>query len=137
MVDLRVFDPENDYFDAVEWWRAHEWPPVPKDALSQFGMLAFEGELKIAAGWLYLTTSSMAWMEWLVTNPDAPLKSRVIGIEYIVGRLINEAKELKASSIFVSLKSKGLIKLHKKYGFEVGDSGMTNMVYKFQKDLGA
>lgn len=94
-------------------------------------MVAFHGEQPLCAGFLYLTLSKLCWLEWLVTNPDAPLKPRTHALECLLGRLKEEAQGFcPGGSVFVTLKSKGLIKLYKKVGFEVSDTHMTNMVCK-------
>lgn len=129
-LELRMFEALN-YEEVCHWWTARSWPHVPIEALSQFGMLVHNKEsgTNVCAGWLYLTCSSIAWVEWFVTNPAAPLKERRKGIELLLQRLITEALGFKATQIFSSLKSKSLIKLYKSHGFKEADVKMTNLVY--------
>jgi hypothetical protein len=128
MLSIRIFDKERDYNDAAGWWAHHKWKPLPADALPQFGMIIEDGSLKIASGWLYFTIDKVAWLEWVVTNPEAPLRLRHQAIQLLLKRLVREAEELGTHAIFASIKSKGLIRLYQKCGFSVGDTGMTNVV---------
>lgn len=128
MITLRMFE-ESDYPMVSEWWVAHAWPAVPYKFLSRFGLIALdENDTPLCAGWLYLTSSGFAWMEYLVSNPGAPLKVKARGIECLTSRLISEAKNFGAHALFTSVKHRSLIRLYQRLGFAVGDTGMTNMV---------
>jgi hypothetical protein len=127
---IRMFNVEQDYPVVSDWWTAHKWPPVPAHALSSFGMVAEEETLPLCAAWLYITNSSFSLIEFAVSNPSAPLKLRAAGLELLLQRLIKEAIGFGSRQIFTSLQSKSLIRLYCKQGFQIGDTNMTNLIYK-------
>jgi hypothetical protein len=127
-MNLIMFDPELHYPEVVEWWKYYAWPKVEKDALSTFGMMVVHDGQNLCAGWLYVTNSQFCIIEWLVTNPYAPLKIRVQGLECLVERLVKEGQGFGKRLAFTSVKSRGLIRMLKKRGFGISENGMTNMV---------
>ena len=129
MIQLRVFTPD-DYPMVSSWWEAANWPPVPQEALSPLGMVAYSEKEQLAVGWVYMVTQYWAIIEWLVVNPQASMKSRKLAVESRVERLVKEAKGFGAKVIFGYLKAPGLIRLYKRHGFQVTDIGMTHLVYK-------
>ena len=125
---IQLFD-SSEYEQVCEWWAGHNWVAPEKDHLSSFGMVCCYNGRGMAAGWLYLTTSKYCLIEFLVTDPKAPIKARTKALKLLLERLIAEAKILcPGGTVFSSIKSKGLIKLYQKAGFVVGDENMTNLV---------
>ena len=119
----------DDYFLLSKWWVAHKWTPPKQNLLSEFGLIAEKDGIPLAAGWLYLTTSKFGWLEFLVSNPDAPRKDMTIALKCLIERLLQEAKDFGVLSVFSSLNNKGLIRMYKKMGFKEAENNMTNMVY--------
>ena len=111
------------------WWTAHKWPVIPIKSLPSIGRIAYVDAMPVAAGFLYLTNSDLAWLEFVVTNPDAPLKARHEGVKLIVENLVVQAKRCGARLVFTSAKSSGLISLMQKCGFQKSDEGMTNLIW--------
>ena len=120
---LRRFQPE-DYEEVSQWWRAHGWAPVPLQALPVTGLIV----PGIAAGWLYKTDSSLAWLEWLVTNPNAAGEARHAALNEVIEAALKEAEIGGAAAVFTSLSDKSLLGRYQRHGFVVSDTGMTNMV---------
>jgi hypothetical protein len=127
-MNLIMFEKEKHYAEICEWWKARNWPPVREDGLSSFGMLAEKDGIHLCAGWLYVTNSSFFWVEWLVTNPRAPLKIRTIGLECLLERLVKEGQGFGGRIAFSSVKALGLVRLLKRHNFVESDFNMTNMV---------
>jgi hypothetical protein len=53
-------------------WTANNWPIVPAHALPITGRVIMDKDQLVAAGFIYLSNSSIAWLEFVVTNPKAP-----------------------------------------------------------------
>lgn len=125
----RRFEFDKDYWEVCEWWRQHEWPFIPPHALPDNGvMIVDENGVKYAAGWLYVTDSSMGMFEWLVTNPKSPIMYRKAALELMLQCILAAAKNMGLRSVFSSLKNKNLVKLFNKSGFGPTDTQMTNMI---------
>lgn len=125
----RVFQPK-DFAMLCQWWRGHGQQGIPVSWLSDFGMVVEDADIPLAAAWLYLTTSKIAWIECATTNPDVSMRTRVRGLEYLIGCLLKEAKGFGAEIVTSNMKSKGLSRMVSRLGFQQGDSGLTNMVHK-------
>lgn len=69
---------DEDYLDISEWLKDRKWPiPPGKGVLPVTGYIAVDGKNKLAAGYLYVTNSSVGILDWLVTNPKAGFKGSV------------------------------------------------------------
>ena len=128
MLSIRNFDPAIDYDDALRWWKHHGWAPLPVNRLPRFGMMIEDSGLKIACAWIYFSTDGVGWLEWMVANPEVPLRHKHQAIQLLLKRLIREAEGLGMHSLCAALKSRGLIRLYQKCGFSVGDTGLTTVV---------
>lgn len=127
---VRKFVKATDYPDAVDWWADHSWPVIPPQMLPELGLVAEDDGFKYCMGWLYRTDSKICWLEYIVANPDAPLKKRSKAIDLLIEGAIFSAKEMGYKVIFSSLKSKGLMRRFNKQGFVYGDNAMTNMIWR-------
>lgn len=125
---VRLFDVRGDYQDACEWWREHGWTPCPADHLSPTGLIVFDQCHKYCAGWLYVTSSGFAWFEFLVSNPQSPIKKRKRALELIVEHVLEVARGCGVKTVFTSLKNKNLEKLYQQKGFVVTDRGVTHLI---------
>jgi hypothetical protein len=74
--------------DAIEWMQLRGMPALPHDVFSSSGFV-IPG---VAAVWLFFTNSSMATLEFLISNPHAPKEQRRSALDAVVGRAIAEAK---------------------------------------------
>jgi len=130
MIEIRQFDVAQDYEEICRWWDAHKWPCIPLDFLPDEGaggrILLSDG-LPIIAVWIYKTNSRLGWMEWMVSNPDAPREIRRDAPDLIIEDAIKYAKELGLGVLFTSIRVPRLIERLTKAGFQISDSNMTNL----------
>jgi hypothetical protein len=124
---VAAFNPEH-YTSVVGLWRARAFPPLPPEALPPTGCCIMKGNCLIAAGFLYLSDSTIAWTEWLTTNPDAAAQERHEALDLIIEYLETSARAAGRRILFVSLADAGLIKRFTSHGFAVSDSQMTNLI---------
>lgn len=122
----------KDYPEICEWWRGQKWPHIPKTHLPETGYIVEDDNHKLAAAWLYLTGTQFAMMEFLIVNPNAPIKNRSNGIKKLLKGITDTAVEIGVRSIFTSSKASGLIRLMQRNGFSGAETGMTNMVWRAQ-----
>lgn len=119
---------EADYTEVAKWWVAHGWQPVPPGSLPIIGMIVESPKNKLCAGWIYQTDSDIAWLEWVVGNPEADKMERSEALDMLVQSLLRAAKERGHSAIFTTLRHERLIERYKKHGFKVTDENMTCMI---------
>lgn len=78
----------SDAPEVAAWYAAHGQSPKPKGSLPNTGFIV----PGVAAGWLYLTDSSVALLEGYVTNPAASAADRNDALDVITGLLLASAK---------------------------------------------
>lgn len=111
---------ENDYDNLVDWWNWHRFPTIEKRFLPENGLggiMVQIDEIDVCAGFLYLTNSKIAWIEYLVSNPNYKNKDRKQAISMTIKRLCEIASELGYEAIFSSVKNQHLIKHFEEIGF--------------------
>ena len=131
-IKARPFSAHTHYEMIASWWRAHEWPVIPREALPGFGLVMFdENNNGICAGFLYKTDSTFAILEWVVGNPVYLKKpERSEALDELIKGLIAHAKDYGYKLIFGYTKKDRLIKRYVDAGFTKTDEGMTHVIWK-------
>jgi len=126
---------ESDYEVLVEYWKWSRFPPPPKEMLPNMGlggmMVADENGNNICAGFLYNTDSALAWIEFIVANPQ--IKDREIrrkGLVFLIESLTNEARELGYFAVFASIKVESLIQRYIEAGYSADGKKSTELVIR-------
>lgn len=78
-----------DHVLEVQGWLAKRGLIVPGDLFASTGYVVPH----IAGVWLYLTDSSLAYLDILCSNPDAPAKMRHQALDLVVNTAIAAARE--------------------------------------------
>jgi len=114
---------DSDWNTLVEWWSAWpEWPVPPKDFLPDNGKGGFMVEKQnqpIVAGFLYITNSKGALLEWIISNPKYRENDRDKAIELLIQGAENVCKKQGIKYIFSIGRNKHLINTHKKLGYTI------------------
>lgn len=122
---------ENDYDILVEWWKKWRWTPPPRDFLPQNGtggyMIEIDG-IPVVAGFIYLTNSSVAWSEFIISNFDYKNKeNRKEAICILIHELTTVAKECGAKYVYTVVKNSNLKNLYSEMGFTIGSTKVDEM----------
>ena len=116
---------DSDWDTLVEWWDSWpEWTAPSKDFLPDNGKGGFMVEKDnkpIIAGFLYITNSKAALLEWIVSNPKYRESDRNEAVELLIKGAEDFCKEQGIKYIFSIGRNKNLIKTHKKLGYHVDD----------------
>jgi len=124
---------QTDYDEIlVKWWKDWGWEAPPKDFLPQDGMggiILYDGDIPVCAGFMYISNSKLAWVEWIISNKEYRVKpNRSIAIELVIDRLIEMCKMSGAKFVYALIKHSGLIETYEKLGFIKGDSYSHEMI---------
>jgi len=125
---------ESDWETLQEWWTKWNWPVVTKEMLplnGLGGLMIYKEDTPIVAGFLYLTNSNIAWMEWIVSNKDYKEDDRKEALELLILELEKVALSVGKNIIFSVGKNKSLINIHKDLGYTVDE----NASYEISKKL--
>lgn len=122
----------KDYAKLKGWWEKWKWTPIPKQSLpdnGKGGIMVYDENNDICAGFLYLTNSDMGWIEFIISNPDIKEKSiRKNALLYLIESLSKLAKDSGVRVIFTSVENKGLEQRYIDAGFIQTDKGVNNLV---------
>lgn len=108
---MRPFEPA-DLAALNAWYQARGLPEVPLDALP-FGLV----EPGIAAGFAYLTGTSVALIDGLIACPSAPLRARHRAIKGIVSALASYCRDQGAPHVIGFTREPGTERLARRLGF--------------------
>jgi hypothetical protein len=122
---------ENDYQDIlVDWWKQWGWTAPEKDFLPDDGMggyIVYDEEIPICAGFIYVTNSRVAWVDWIISNKEYRGK-RKEAITMLIETLTNLSKMSGSKYAYALIKNNSLIKTYEDLGYVKGDSYNSEMI---------
>ena len=113
---------EGDYETICKWWKWWRWPIPPKDFLPNDGKSGFiveKNNIPIVSGFLFITNSKGAKLEWIVSNPKYREDDRKDAIELLIVEAEKMSKDLGFEHMFSIGRNKQLMETHKKLGWHV------------------
>lgn len=124
---------ESDYDNVlVKWWKDWKWDAPQKDFLPDNGtggLMVLDDEEPVCAGFLYVTNSSVAWVDWIVSSKTYRKKpQRKEAIELLIETLTNVCERNEKKYIYALIKHSGLINTYEKFGYIKGDTYTSEMV---------
>lgn len=118
----------SDYANLKGWWDKH-WGSAPAvQALPQSGLIVEKDGRDVAAGWVYLdTTSPTAFLAWMVANPNNTAKQSMEAITYLIGGLVELARSQGRVNIIAQCPSGALSRLFQSCGFVLRDKDVNHL----------
>lgn len=113
---------DDDWDTLVSWWdNWPKWKAPVKDFLpenGEGGLIVEINDIPVVAGFIYLTNSKTALLEWIVSNPKYRESDRKAAIELLITGAENLVKSLDYKYLFAVMQHKGLIETHEKLGWK-------------------
>jgi hypothetical protein len=129
---------ENDYEEILTgWWSQWNWTAPAKDFLPENGtggMIVYDGDVPICAGFIYVTNSSVAWVDWIISNKeyrgkdDAGESKRKKALKLLISTLTNISKKSGGKYAYALIKNKSLIQTYEELGYIKGDAYTSEMI---------
>lgn len=124
---------DTDYEDVlIGWWNDWGWKAPKKEFLPENGtggIMICDGDTPICAGFLYITNSSVAWVDWIISSKTYRKKpQRQQAIELLIDTLTNIARNSGNKYTYALIKNKNLIDTYKNVGYVQGDSYTSEMI---------
>lgn len=124
---------DTDYEDIlVGWWQQWGWEPPQKDFLprdGQGGIIVYDDETPVCAGYMYLTNSKVAWVDWIISNKEYTKKpQRKDAIKLLVSALTEICKNTGSKYVYALIKNQSLIETYEGLGYIKGDSYTSEMI---------
>jgi hypothetical protein len=126
---------ESDYDNIlVGWWNDWKWTPPQQDFLPDNGtggFIVYDGEIPVCAGFVYVTNSSVAWVEWVISNRNyTDREGRKLALRLLIQSLTNISINSGSKYIYTLIKNQSLMKVYEEIGYIKGDSSATEMIKK-------
>ncbi len=134
-MNFNIIPLDESHYDEVlvGWWKDWNFVPPLKDFLpdnGKGGMIVYENLTPICAGFLYITNSNVAWINWIVSNKEYKFrKKRTQAFNLLINTLINIALNNKKTYVFANNNNPSLINRYLKLGFLKGCIS-TELIYK-------
>ena len=124
---------ESDYDDIlVGWWKQWKWEAPQRDFLpndGKGGIIVYDEETPVCAGFMYLTNSKVAWVDWIISNKEYTKKpQRKDAIKLLVSTLTDICKKTGSKYIYALIKNESLINTYKDLGYIQGSTYTKEMI---------
>tara|TARA_R110002074_G_scaffold194553_4_gene360615 strand:+ start:356 stop:808 length:453 start_codon:yes stop_codon:yes gene_type:complete len=126
----------EDYLKLIKWWEYYDHVQVPSsDLLPDGGLGGFavekEGRM-IAAAYIYLTNSSMGYVDFLVSDPDYKGRDRFDLITQLIEACSEHGIKQGCRIIWAMTTYKGVVSRCEKLGHEILEDPYT-VIYTHQQ----
>jgi len=123
----------NDYENIlVGWWNDWGWKAPEKDFLpddGKGGLIVYDDDIPICAGFIYVTNSKVAWVDWIISNKEYRIKDkRKEAIKILIESLSNICKQTGSKYGYALIKNQSLIQVYKDLGWSKGDKYTSEMI---------
>lgn len=123
----------TDYDNILSgWWKDWRWTPPVKSFLPENGtggLIVYDGDTPVVAGFIYNTNSDVAWADWIISNIKyKDREKRKMAIEALLTALEDVAKKMNKKFIYALVKNQPLINTYKKLGYIQGEAYNTELI---------
>jgi len=131
-INIRLLTEEDYEAILVGWWKQWGWQAPPKDFLPNNGaggMIVFDGDTPICAGFLYMTNSKVSWIDWIISSKTyTDREKRKYAISSLLEQLTELSKQMGNNYAYALIKHQNLIKTYESLGYTKGDSYQSEMI---------
>lgn len=128
-LNIRALTP-RDYDDFLaDWWLGWKWEPPRQDFLPDTGFCVYDKDTPICAGFVYITNSKVAWVDWIISNPKYRRKPhRKNAIKLLIEFITESLASGGFGYAYALIKHPALIEVYKENGYFVGDKYQVEMI---------
>lgn len=127
-MNLREYTPE-DHPMLTAWWKAHGFPQLPAQILPRMGYLVEHDGAPVVAGWLYMDNSvGVSMLEWVTTNPEAPVKVIPTAIRVLCDFMWERANAMDYGVMLTTCRQPALARVFEKNGFQRTDDSVIHLL---------
>jgi hypothetical protein len=127
---------DSDYENILcKWWKDWDWEAPPKDFLpdnGKGGLIVYDGDTPVCAGFMYVTNSAVSWVDWIISNKQYRKKpDRAEALTMLIDSLTNICKNTGSKFAYALIKHNSLLETYKELGYIEGDSYNKEMIKAF------
>ena len=115
----------------VEWWKDWGWDAPAKDFLpddGEGGLMVLDEDVPVCAGFIYITNSKVAWVDWIISNKNYKKKNKHEAVKLLVDRLTGLCKKSGSKYAYALIKHKGLVETYTELGYTKADNYTQEMI---------
>ena len=111
-MNFNIIPLNESHYDEilVDWWKDWEWVPPLKDFLpdnGKGGLIIYDEKMPVCAGFIYMTNSKVAWIDWIISSKDYKKKpNRQQAISLLIHTLTQIAKNAGNAFAYALIKHK-------------------------------
>ncbi len=124
---MRVVQATEEHISEARRWAGARGYAIPREMFSTLGF-AVPG---LAAWWLYLTDSSLAYCEFLIGNPDVPAGVRGLALDTVIERVLSEAAARGVTRLLLPVELPAVAARLTRLGAGTSDGAMKLMFVDF------
>lgn len=109
---------------VLQWGKHHDFPLPAEAYLPDIGFMVED----IACGFLYVTNSKLAWIEWVFANPEKHETERKEAIDRVFKLLEITASQLGYACIFSASSGEFYSKVLKRNDYQETDKNMSHFI---------
>lgn len=127
---------ESDYEDILlNWWHSWKWTAPNREFLPDNGtggLIVFDGDEPVCAGFVYVTNSSVCWVDWIISSRTYNKKpNRKNAISLLIGSLTKLCENLGCKYGYALIKHPSLISIYEDFGYIKADNYNFEMIKKW------
>ena len=119
----------EDYTILMEWWKSYDGIEIPDSSILPTGGLGGfvieKKERMIAAAYIYFTNSAIAYIDFLISDPNYKSKDRYEIIAQLIVACSNAAVKQGSKLVWAITTYNGVIQRCKELGGDVLDNNYT------------
>lgn len=128
---------ESDYDNIlIGWWGDWGWAAPSRDFLPDNGaggLIVFDGEEPVCAGFIYVTNSKACWVDWIVSSKSYREKpGRREALDLLIRSLTELCSGVDCKYTYALIKSPSLIEVYENNGYVKADSYNIEMIKKWE-----
>ncbi|WP_062057379.1 hypothetical protein [Aquimarina longa] len=133
MFEIRWLE-QNDYDELCQWWKSWRWKAPNRELLpdnGKCGIMVSKNNVHICAGFIYLTNSKFAIIEYIISNFEVKdRKVRKQGLKLLIKSLNQIGANEGYTIAFTSLKNESLKNVYLETGYTIGTMNSIEMIKK-------
>lgn len=133
-MEVRKLNSEDYESILIDWWKDWRWTAPPKDFLPEDGkggLIVFDDDIPVCAGYIYITNSKVGWCDWIISNFNYKDRAkRKEALNFLINVLTETLKISGCKYSYALLKSKSLISAYVENGYIEGDNYNKEMIKK-------
>jgi hypothetical protein len=119
---IKEFNIEKDYEEYSSWFSHFSYESPPKNLLSTLGFTV-STDINICSGFLYISNSALAYIEFVIANPKAKREDRKESLNILLTHLQGLARTKGYEMIMIITATSGFSKnLVENFGYTKGPS---------------